>query len=539
MKTLKIILMCCLCSFAVVAQNRYHVNQTKGNDGNDGKSWSNAFATLQRALDDAKADDEIWVAAATYLPTQKSIEEDDDENPASDRYKSFVITNGIKLYGGFPAQADDNTGMNQRDWETHRTILSGDLNHNDGDNFTNMEDNVYRVVILYNTDESTVIDGFTVSGGNYDESWVFIRITLGSGIVGISDASGTSSSPTLKNMIIERNVSRAGGAGFSNKSVTGDACPVISNTIIRHNKSGEYGGGFANEARLKSSPILENVIISGNQAYAGGGMFCMSEGTETSPVLTNVLIHGNKAELNYGGACIYSFTGNIKPVFTNVTITGNKADGLANDIGGTVGGLFCGTETALSTPEIRNTVIAGNKAPRNYEGVDSQNDFVSADNSGFHSNIQFSMIGEPSSILSIGFVRPIDADNAPTTEGDYRPDNGSPLINKGNNTFVTATVDLAGKPRIYDQTVDIGAYEYQQISTVDIQDIIVDNNIWTENGSLFVRTGQPTTVRIFSIDGMLIQQISLGAGTKAISLPQGFYLVSLNNEKATKVYVSK
>ena len=137
------------------------------------------------------------------------------------------------------------------------------------------------------------------------------------------------------------------------------------------------------------------------------------------------------------------------------------------------------------------------------------------------------------------FVRAVDADYAPTTEGDYRPREYSPLVNKGNNAFVTTTVDLANKPRIFDKIVDIGAYEYQDYFTAGISEMTTEKKIWSEAGSLHIRIDQPAIVRIYSVDGILVQQFSMTEGTKAISLPPGFYVVSLNNEMNVKVYVSR
>ena len=530
MKTIRLIILGSLCSFAVLAQNRYYVNQTKGSDTNNGSSWSNAFATLQMAIDETKAGDEIWVAAGIYQPTKKSQETDSEGNPTSQRLQTFLIPNGVKLYGGFPAQADNNTGMVQRDWERNTTILSGDFNHDDRDDFSRMEENAYHVVSLFNADESTVIDGFTITGGNVDY-FVPLRMLLGSGIYAVS-GNGISS-PTLRNLIIEGNVSKGGGAGFSNDS-NGDAYPVIINTIIRRNKSGEYGGGFANYGRNKSAPILENVIISGNEAYKGGGMYCISETLETSPVLTNVLVSGNRSESDAGGIYLNSYAGNVKPVLTNVTITSNKA-------GNVVGGLLCYANPGISSPEIRNTVMWGNKAK-----VMEWYDFYNEDNNDTQADLQNCLIGDQINwplfvpVPSYpGFVRAIDADFAPIIEGDYRPDNGSHLINKGNNTFVTTTVDLAGKPRIFDQTVDIGAYEYQDIFSANMPTPSAAKHIWSEAGNLYVSIDQPAIVRIYSVDGRLVQHISMSEGVKAISLPSGFYLVSVNNEMTAKVFVSK
>lgn len=45
--------------------------------------------------------------------------------------------------------------------------------------------------------------------------------------------------------------------------------------------------------------------------------------------------------------------------------------------------------------------------------------------------------------------------------GDYHLQPSSPCINSGKNSYVTASTDLDGNPRIKGGTVDIGAYEFQ------------------------------------------------------------------------------
>lgn len=86
---------------------------------NSGGSWDDAFLDLQDALDVAQAGDEIWVASGTYKP----------DRGTGDRTISFVMVPGVPLYGGF---AGWESSLNERDWRANPTVLSGDLNGDDG-----------------------------------------------------------------------------------------------------------------------------------------------------------------------------------------------------------------------------------------------------------------------------------------------------------------------------------------------------------------------------------------------------------------------
>jgi Right handed beta helix region len=85
----------------------------------DGTSWATAFNDLRDALAVAQAGDELWIAAGRYTP----------DGGTGDRTLAFEIPNGIQLYGGF---AGWEWLRGQRDWTANESILSGDLNGDDG-----------------------------------------------------------------------------------------------------------------------------------------------------------------------------------------------------------------------------------------------------------------------------------------------------------------------------------------------------------------------------------------------------------------------
>src|SRR5688572_27934600 len=109
---------------------RLYVNAS-ATPGGEGRSWSDAIDNLTLALDLAYANEQIWVAAGTYRPAA----------PNGDRAASFAMKNGVALYGGF---AGTETTLAQRDPAAHPTILSGDLNGDDGPDFTNTSENSYH-----------------------------------------------------------------------------------------------------------------------------------------------------------------------------------------------------------------------------------------------------------------------------------------------------------------------------------------------------------------------------------------------------------
>lgn len=98
--------------------------------GNDGSSRSDAYVSLQSALDNAVGGDEFWIAEGVDAPTRRS----DRSNPRS---VTFLLTEGATLLGGF---AGSETLAAQRDPGAHPTVLSGDRGTPD---FAN--DNAYHV----------------------------------------------------------------------------------------------------------------------------------------------------------------------------------------------------------------------------------------------------------------------------------------------------------------------------------------------------------------------------------------------------------
>lgn len=144
----------------------------------DGRGWHNALPTLTQALHVALARrascdvaTEIWVAEGRYTPTGDG-----------DRHARFLLHNQLQLYGGF---AGHEARIGERDPVAHPTILSGDLNGDDDQG--ERDDNSRHILVgtaedawpqdpeveafwgrFPHADLTTIVDGFTLSGGHAD-----------------------------------------------------------------------------------------------------------------------------------------------------------------------------------------------------------------------------------------------------------------------------------------------------------------------------------------------------------------------------------
>lgn len=176
---------------------------------NNGSSWENACTSLADALSSSSSGDEIWVAAGTYYPTT-----------GTDRTASFTLVSGVSVYGGF---AGTETSLNERDYSTNTTILSGDI---DGDNIRDGE-NSYHVVT--GADDAT-LDGFTIEMGyavvvgtppddltsldgiiTYGSYVEILRILEGVNYIAGAGMLNIHAAPTVKNCTFQNNYAGKGG----------------------------------------------------------------------------------------------------------------------------------------------------------------------------------------------------------------------------------------------------------------------------------------------------------------------------------------
>jgi uncharacterized repeat protein (TIGR01451 family) len=434
----------------------------------DGLSWTTAYTSVQDALDLTNANGgvtyEIWVAEGVYYPDEGGGHVD---NAVSESFR--IAWDNVQLYGGFAATE---TLRTQRDWLAHPTILSGDIDQNDANADGNFiaetwadlqGSNAYHVLWLDGvTNQSltaaTVLDGFTVTGGNASSSSP--PNYLGGGLYCAGNAGGRACSPTLRNLMFSGNQAYGqlgfyglGGGMYNNGSNYGASSPTLTNVTFSGNRAAAsvsrgYGGGMYNNGSLgESSPMLIDVIFQGNAAASdGGGMYNNGEYGMSSPALTNVIFQGNTAELGGGMVNLGDF-GASSPTLTNVTFSGNAAT--------SGGGVYSTARYGVGYPTLENCVLWGNTAS---SGAQIYNALGAAPVVRY-SIVQGGYTGAGNLDADPRFVAPVAASSAPTAAGNYRLQTGSPAIDAGNNLSVTVATDLDGKPRIVNGVVDMGAYE--------------------------------------------------------------------------------
>jgi predicted outer membrane repeat protein len=427
---------------------------------NDGSSWADAYKNLHSALNAAAADTEIWVAKAVYQTDGSG------GFPKPERGAVFQLKDDVALYGGF---AGTEAARDQRDWETNVTVLSGDIEGDDGDDANGIVtdtaniagSNAYHVVDASYTNSGAVLDGFTITAGHADGG------ATNSNGAGMYIDSG---SPTLRNLVFSGNLAGGNGGGIYNTGT-----PTLTGVTFSGNVASVSGGGMSN---YQGALVLSDVVFSDNHADTVGGGLYNFEGDVT---LTNASFFGDSAGSSGGGA--YSSDGNL--TLTNGVFSGNTANnggGLYNSrnnatltnvtFGGNVGTLHGG---GILAHESGAVVLANCILWQNGSQISNQ---VGATATVSYSLVQW---GCPSGstcdhLLSADpeFVDANGADNVyGTLDDDLHLKPNSPAIDAGNNFVVPSgiTADLDGAARFVDvegvadtgngsaPVVDMGAYE--------------------------------------------------------------------------------
>ncbi|MCK4563544.1 MAG: right-handed parallel beta-helix repeat-containing protein, partial [Verrucomicrobia bacterium] len=197
--------------------------------------------------------------------------------------------------------------------------------------------------------------------------------------------------------------------------------PVVHNCILIDNSAKSYGGGMMRGTAKNC--VFSNNSVTDNYGY-GGGMY--------QGAAENCLLVGNTANY-YGGGAMYTSLRNCTVV--NNTVTGGSAGGIGNS-------------------PAYNCIVWGNTATGSGNNVYGSSSY-GAENICSPDGITHGVDGCITN-------NPLFRDGA---AGNFQLLETSPCVNAGNNLHAPDGTDLVGSPRIVAGTVDMGAYEYFELTS--------------------------------------------------------------------------
>ncbi|MCS4134683.1 hypothetical protein [Salinibacter ruber] len=249
------------------------------NGAGDGSSWTDAYTSLQDALQAARANgttDEVWVAAGTYYPDEGASANADDHT------ESFRVESGIDLRGHF---SGDEQSLGDRTLARGgpKTVLSGEIQQ-DG----TQSNNAYTVLRMVggSAGELHIEDGAANGtgpqrrgGGAYVTGGTLHHAVLTGNRARRGAALFATGSPALEVLRVTGNhATEAGALYFSGDASTAEHLTVADNTA----GSGPSGMYFiGSDAAIEdvaagpntTSTVAERIQITFNPKTVGDSLY--------------------------------------------------------------------------------------------------------------------------------------------------------------------------------------------------------------------------------------------------------------------------
>ena len=248
-------------------------------------------------------------------------------------------------------------------------------------------------------------------------------------------AINTSGENTLvSNCIFEENSSPFGSAIYNNAKTNIEKCKFKKNNSTNSSVSNSV------EMTIIECVFTENTITNNSQGvfYSSGKATITNCAFFKNTARNTIVNNGNNAILN----------------LINSTVAYNTAKGVQNNAG---------------TANLHNNILVKNEGTIfKYDVENSGGQVIFSNNLiGRTNNFDGYYFGHTPLPVGEGDIIGEDPLFFDVENGDYRLQENSPAIDSGNNDYFPAeiTKDLFGNPRISNGTIDMGAYEYQQMPT--------------------------------------------------------------------------
>ena len=401
MKRFLLFLTFCTAVLCASASNKYV--KPDGDDSKDGKSWENAFATIQTAVWGVPAGDTVFIAEGLYN-------------------QAFSVSDGQTILGGY------NAATGERDIELYETVLDGtDLGK--------------WIIVKYDAPPATLItiDGLTMQNAEHSSEGgaMFMR----------------------GNMIVSNckfiNCHGSNGGAIHVEQGNAAVQAAIRNCLIELCSSTSSGGAIRNKGAL-----IENCVIRGCQGKYG------TIRNESGGIVRNCVLYNNSASVsgwpNSGG--IYNDGGQVYNC-TVCNNWGEQYAGYCSEAGGVYNSVFWGNRAVDGFTEHVNYISSSASGSHNVadDASTSSGKFLTpllnsdnnvTDGPNFRNPTTF--VGAPQDAGQIAAMR--NADFSLT-------DASAALLDKGDVNHAPEQ-DIDGVIRPKGDGVDIGAYEYDPDAVV-------------------------------------------------------------------------
>lgn len=337
----------------------------------------------------------------------------------------------------------------------------------------------------------------------------------------------------------------SGGAVYTEESIVS-----FVNTIFTANEAAQIGGGLY---AFDSDITLFNVLFEYNTAEIAGGV-ALSSGNNNDALIQNTYFKNNEATSTYGGGLINEggittlvntlFTGNLAAeaggalvsagelFLYNTTIAQNEATSTG------AGGLY----NLMGNITMTNSIVWGNigsQAPN----IANANGAIIAGNYSLYDDTDVFNAGT----FTCNDCLTIDPEFTDTTAGDFTLSSNSPAIDSGDpatdlSIFPTdgnnSPIDLAGSARVYNNIIDMGAYEFGTLSTGNFDDASIQMTVYPNptNGILYFETEEEITlITLTSVTGQQLQTWKSQDNINLYTYAKGVYFVKIQTPRGTVI----
>jgi hypothetical protein len=318
--------------------------------GNSGTSWADSYKYLRDALAVSGVDDVIHIARGTYLPDHSETVPGDMGNPLV----QFHVERSGELRGGYAGI----TGANpdERNTDVYLTILSGDLQQNDGglldpssvdESDPLRADNSALVVYIASDavldvilDGLVIQDGFNAAGvagvggfgagclyyGSSGSNLEMVDCVVRGNFAGIAGAGmlhANRGTLAFTDCEFVGNVSRVGGAYACGGAVVMYAtrCVFQQNHLIAADDTDLCLGAALCLRPIEGQAVafIDDCVFQGNSSNTGfgAGKGVVYAGPNHLAVIQSCTFKDNQAESGRGGATLYCDTGTLGVLFAN------------------------------------------------------------------------------------------------------------------------------------------------------------------------------------------------------------------------------